>query len=335
MLPHWDNLLRELISRRENAEISRWITDQVKTYCPEVKIFSSLAENGESSLVLLKGSPKTLFVAHTDVVPAKPEDWKTDPYRLHHTQLKLFGRGVVDNKTHVALLLEELCHERHQQIAIALTTGEETRLWGANSVTLPSSITQVVVLEPTSNQLITTHYGTTGIEVVFISRGGHSSQRAASHPIVRAAAWISSLDCPADAILNVGRINGGDKLNVVPERCTVGVNFRSLSTPFSTWINQATAEHYIDDVIELFSFPPFHSSASKTLLEGFEKIGIPHSTEPAGFYSEAAIFEKRGYPTLLWGVGDIRHAHTVNEHIDKKDILRGKELLGKLISELG
>jgi acetylornithine deacetylase len=173
------------------------------------------------------------------------------------------------------------------------------------------------------------------MEAVFASRGGHSSQRAASHPIVRAAAWISSLDCPRDAIINIGRITGGEKLNVVPERCTVGINYRSLATPFSSWIDRATAEHYLDDVIELFNFPPFHSSASEHMLEAFTKIGIPHSTEPARFYSEAAIFERRGFPTLLWGVGDIRHAHTVNEHIDKKDVLKGKELLAQLVEEVG
>src|SRR5574339_357490 len=39
-----------------------------------------------------------LFSAHMDVVDARPEDWKRDPYKLIEEDGYFFGRGTLDNK---------------------------------------------------------------------------------------------------------------------------------------------------------------------------------------------------------------------------------------------
>jgi acetylornithine deacetylase/succinyl-diaminopimelate desuccinylase-like protein len=44
------------------------------------------------------------LLAHMDVVPARPEDWKRDPFTLTEENGYFYGRGVSDDKNSVALL---------------------------------------------------------------------------------------------------------------------------------------------------------------------------------------------------------------------------------------
>ena len=54
-----------------------------------------------------KGSGSIAFVgSHMDVVPANPETWKRDPFKLTVEGDKLYGRGATDCLGHVALLTE-------------------------------------------------------------------------------------------------------------------------------------------------------------------------------------------------------------------------------------
>jgi len=57
------------------------------------------------------GATKSIaFVgSHLDVVPANPETWEVDPFKLTIEGDKLFGRGTTDCLGHVALLTDFLC----------------------------------------------------------------------------------------------------------------------------------------------------------------------------------------------------------------------------------
>jgi len=67
-----------------------------------------------SLVVRYRGEPRpgpaakkpVAFLAHMDVVPAKPEDWKRDPFTLVEEKGFFYGRGTHDDKNSVALLAE-------------------------------------------------------------------------------------------------------------------------------------------------------------------------------------------------------------------------------------
>jgi acetylornithine deacetylase/succinyl-diaminopimelate desuccinylase-like protein len=50
------------------------------------------------------GGKPILVLAHMDVVPARPEDWKRDPFTLVEESGYFFGRGTADIKQEVALI---------------------------------------------------------------------------------------------------------------------------------------------------------------------------------------------------------------------------------------
>src|SRR5512139_1498150 len=55
-----------------------------------------------------ESSKPILFSAHMDVVDARPEDWKRDPYKLIEENGYFFGRGTLDNKAGVVALMSTI-----------------------------------------------------------------------------------------------------------------------------------------------------------------------------------------------------------------------------------
>ena len=75
-----------------------------------------------------------LFSAHMDVVDARPEDWKRDPYKLIEENGYFFGRGTLDNKAGVVALastilrLQAAGHKPRRPLVFAFVGDEETGL---------------------------------------------------------------------------------------------------------------------------------------------------------------------------------------------------------------
>jgi len=73
-----------------------------------------------------------LLLAHLDVVEAKREDWKRDPFVLVEENGYFYGRGASDDKSHAAIFTDTLARlrqagtELRRPIKLALTCGEET-----------------------------------------------------------------------------------------------------------------------------------------------------------------------------------------------------------------
>ncbi|MDW8479401.1 MAG: succinyl-diaminopimelate desuccinylase [Xanthomonadales bacterium] len=79
-----------------------------------------------------EGSPCTLLVGHTDVVPPGPEAaWRTPPFRPALREGRLYGRGAADMKGAVAAFTVALeafvaAHPRHAgRVGLLLTSDEE------------------------------------------------------------------------------------------------------------------------------------------------------------------------------------------------------------------
>jgi acetylornithine deacetylase/succinyl-diaminopimelate desuccinylase-like protein len=72
-----------------------------------------------------------LFIAHLDVVEAKPEDWTVNPFKLTEQDGYFYGRGATDIKEEAAELIENFIRLREENFKpagdfiLALTADEE------------------------------------------------------------------------------------------------------------------------------------------------------------------------------------------------------------------
>jgi acetylornithine deacetylase/succinyl-diaminopimelate desuccinylase-like protein len=73
-----------------------------------------------------------LLLAHLDVVEAKREDWKRDPFTLFEEGGYFYGRGTSDDKSMVAIFTDLMIrfkregYQPRHTVKLALTCGEET-----------------------------------------------------------------------------------------------------------------------------------------------------------------------------------------------------------------
>ena len=82
-----------------------------------------------------------LFSAHMDVVDARPEDWKRNPYKLIEEDGYFYGRGTLDNKAGVVALMSTILRlqkagiKPRRTLVFAFVGDEETGLDEADGTT--------------------------------------------------------------------------------------------------------------------------------------------------------------------------------------------------------
>jgi acetylornithine deacetylase/succinyl-diaminopimelate desuccinylase-like protein len=100
----------------------------------DVVIIGPFARN-KNMIARLHGSgkqPPILFLAHLDVVEAKPEDWSYNPFKLTETNGYFYGRGTLDVKSGAAILVANFIRLKKsgfipdRDLILALTAGEES-----------------------------------------------------------------------------------------------------------------------------------------------------------------------------------------------------------------
>jgi len=100
----------------------------------DIVVIGPYARN-QNMIARLHGSgkePPVLFLAHLDVVEAKPEDWSYNPFKLTETNGYFYGRGTLDVKSGAAILVTNFIRLKKQgfipdrDLILALTAGEES-----------------------------------------------------------------------------------------------------------------------------------------------------------------------------------------------------------------
>ncbi len=78
------------------------------------------------------GGKPILLLAHMDVVPARPEEWQRDPFKLIEENGYFYGRGTYDVKEEIAALVATLVRLKHEgfvptrDVVLVLSGDEET-----------------------------------------------------------------------------------------------------------------------------------------------------------------------------------------------------------------
>lgn len=336
------------------------VADLVASYCKELGLETNLHEGapGRPSVVARwKGGagPTISYCSHIDVVPAgDPKLWADDPFGARIESGTLHGRGSCDAKGPVAAALEAVAALRHAgwepagTLQLDLVADEEAMGFKGAGYLVEQGITKpkaAIIGEPTSLRVVRAQRGACWFSITTKGVAGHGSAPERGVSAIKHAAEIvlrleESLPAVSHPVLggpsiNVGTINGGAKVNIVPASCVIEVDRRSIPQESKDDVLASiqaavdlARERFPDleaDVDFSFYAPPFeiaedshlvtHAAAAVTETLGTE-------AELAGFRgaSDARFLAEAGSDVIVLGPGDIRLAHTARESVELAEV---------------
>src|ERR1700726_851186 len=187
---------------------------------------------------------RILFAPHLDTVTV--EGMTVDPFLGKCLDGKLYGRGSSDTKGPMAAMLWALKSVDLSRLSVAVgfagLADEEFEQLGAKACAVRKMAEFAIVGEPTSLDVVYTHKGTAWIEIETQGKSVHASlPETGVNAIDRMLDALKILRerfsqiCPVqgdsvlgEATISTGRIRGGTKINVVPDRCYAEVDIRIL-----------------------------------------------------------------------------------------------------------
>jgi acetylornithine deacetylase/succinyl-diaminopimelate desuccinylase-like protein len=136
------------------------------------------------------------------------------------------------------------------------------------------------------------------------------------------------------ATINVGVIAGGSQPNIVPDRCTIDIDRRTL--PGETEgtvrgeIRTLLARHGLKTAfagIRGGPCPALETDVRLPLVRALLELVRQQGPISVDYFCDAAVLARGGIPSVVFGPGDIAQAHTIDEWIAVRQVEQGTELL--------
>jgi acetylornithine deacetylase/succinyl-diaminopimelate desuccinylase-like protein len=338
--------------------IADWIRDYLRSLGVTAEL--RLLATGRPSVVAsfrpnARSRATVVLAPHLDTVGVA--GMTVPAFRLTERDGRLHGRGACDTKGPMAALLAALTRWTQSRSArhgattwvFAATAGEEQGSLGAQALVRNQFKADfAVALEPTELRVV---YAAKGLLRVWIEVPGRSAHGATPHrgrnAIYRATPIVEALR--SDFIpylrervhrelgrcsLNVGIIEGGQELNLVPNRCRLGLDIRlhplMPRREVLAALRRLAREHARDATLTIHrEGPPFVTERTGQWARALRSAGRGWDT--ADWFCDANIFASAGIPSVAFGPGDIAQAHTRDEFITRRDLLAGTEAFGRFL----
>ncbi len=299
-----------------------------------------------------------LLAPHLDTVGADESQFVP-----HRKNGRLYGRGACDTKGSVAAMFITLCElaeaknrPRETEVVFAGLIDEEYAQAGSRALAKSKfNANLAIVGEFTNLQVVTAHKGSLWLELKTCGRAAHGATphlgKNAIHEAARIVDWLQT-DYAArlrrrkhpllgTATVNVGTICGGTQPNIVPDRCAITLDRRTLPgetdagvrREIKTFLRAKKLSAQIAGK-KLAPALPLETNANLPLVRKF--MSCVGQSKPVGvhFFCDAAVLSAGGIPSVVFGPGDAAQAHTADEWISLAELERGKDLLLKFLRSL-
>lgn len=322
-----------------------------------------------------RDKPGIVLSGHTDVVPVEGQDWTSDPFRMVERDGNFHGRGSADMKGFIAACMAmapaALKRELTIPIHFAFSYDEEVGCLGVRRlISMLKDVEprprMVIIGEPTSMQAVTAHKGKIGKRVVAHGLEAHSSLapmgvnaiymisdliteiRAIQDDIVRNGPRDGDYEV-AYTTLHVGKINGGEALNIVPNLCQMDYEVRHLPAENGEAILdliEVKAEAIVErarkvhpparfEFTALPSYPALDTPVDSEAVNFVRRLTGGNSTGKISFGTEGGLFTRDlGVPAVVCGPGSIAVAHKPDEYISREQLKQCDAMLGRLVDAL-
>jgi succinyl-diaminopimelate desuccinylase len=304
-----------------------------------------------SALVGPEEGPTLVFHGHFDVVPGRPEQFVP---RVEGD--RLIGRGAYDMKGALASMMcamRDLVDQDQVRIRLVVVPDEESedieRRTSDDLVRRGLVGDFAITGEPTDLHVGIQAKGVLAARLIVHGRAAHGStpwlgdnavlkaidvfRRIESLPFSRESSEL--FDRPS---INLGRISGGEALNMVPDECTMVLDIRYLPNQDPGDILEQIRTIPDMEVARTFIHPPAHVSRTNPyVLALTEVVGRLTSGESMSVgrdgASDAVSFLRAGIPAVEFGPAGAGH-HGPDEWVSISTLERYRRALTDFVLQL-
>jgi acetylornithine deacetylase/succinyl-diaminopimelate desuccinylase family protein len=300
---------------------------------------------------------RLVFEAHTDTVSVG--GMTIPPFDPVISEGRLYGRGSCDTKAglaamaHAAASLKSTGMVPPCEVWVVAAADEEFSFGGVRRLLEGLQAAAAIVSEPTQMRVAVASKGVLRWRIQCRGKAAHSSKpQTGINAIANMARVILALEEDSarhastthpllgNATLNVGIIEGGRQVNIVPDFCTIELDRRLLPgetipgvlAHYRGLIDPSLDAHFETPMLEDEAFEtPYETDLVRCALRVSEELGL--SPKPIGvpFGSDASKFSRAGIPSIVCGPGNIDLAHGAIEYVETSEVEQAAEFYRRLM----
>jgi succinyl-diaminopimelate desuccinylase len=331
-------------------------------------------EDGRANVVARirgEGRGHLVFTGHIDVVPPGGQEWSHGPFDADLVDGRIYGRGSADMKGGVASIVTAMAalvasgFRPKADIILAATYGEEAGMLGARAMAGRGSLEgsrYLVVAEPSNLDVFIGEKGVLWVKIRALGRTGHGSMpwlgiNAVSYMarlIPRLEAYpfpFQASDLLGKPTISVNMIEGGNKVNVVPDLCEITIDLRTVPMQNHDHIvealealaNEVAREFHPDLRVEVEvqeDVGSLETDPDEPLVEAMiASVRSVRGEEPSVggvTYGTDAAYLGPGYniPMVICGPGAQGMAHQPDEYVEVAQLAQAAAIYADLARRL-
>lgn len=311
-----------------------------------------------------RDSPALMLNGHLDVVGV--EGMVHEPFSAEVRGNRIYSRGSADMKGGVAAMCAAAVRgtdaNSARQILVAAVVDEEYESLGTRAL-LADGIRAdaAIITEPTRLAICPAHRGFVWMDVAITGRAAHGSRYDIGIDAITHAglllAELEKLERTRESglrhrllgrgSLHASKIQGGVGMSTYPEACNLAIERRTLpGESVEMVLDEITdacatvrSQHPQFDArvtlntAQLPSDVPVDSPIVTRLRRALEREELPVKIEGLSAWTDAALLNEAGIPTICFGPGDIALAHAAEEYVPIEEIDLATRVLTRVVRE--
>ncbi len=379
MLTASEQILEKLIafptvSRDSNSELIDYVRKYLMQFGIEAMHIPN--ESGEKANLYARIGPDchggVVLSGHTDVVPIDGQKWTREAFRMTLEAGRLYGRGTADMKGFIACVLALVPVAVQSKLKVplhlAFSYDEEVGCIGVHSLLDRLQGKQIspaycIIGEPTEMRVGIAHKGK--LAAICTCRGVEAHSALANqglNAIYLASEMIQALreiqdhmiaDHSPDrhfsvpwSTMQVGTIQGGTALNIIPGECVFALEIRTtpqddaqgLLSHLQQAADRIIAGYRADfpeaaiDIQVTNQYPALHTSPEAEVVRWVQDLTVAEDQIKLAFGTEGGLFQQYlGVPTVICGPGSMDQGHKPDEYVARSELAQCDAFLRKLL----
>ena len=310
-----------------------------------------------------------MFNGHVDTVPIGDiKKWSMDPYSAIIKDNKLFGRGSTDMKGAIASMIIAMkfimnnVEKFNGKIIFTGVMAEDTTGLGTQKIVEENIKTDMAVVgEPSDEKIYRAHKGTMWFNLSTYGKLEHSSESnsESNNAIINMMKLIMEINEISKELetiennlvghpsINIGLIDGGTKQNMIADSCRISIDRRTLPEEKTDEIldklrirldglrsldDRLTFDLEIDTIreaVEVVESEQIVQEVKNALNKVINKnptiSGMKATTDMSILVNQGNI------PSVIYGPGFIKQAHTVDEFIEVKRLVESSQVYAEIL----